>query len=152
VPALNPDVAVVHVQRADEHGNAQIWGLVGLQREAAFAATRVIVTAEEIVPTSVIRSDPNRTIIPAPRVAAVCHVPFGAHPSYVQGYYDRDGHFYKGWELVSRDAGRLTAWIDEWVHDLPNRQAYVRKLGRKRVADLTPSPNVAPGVDYGLYL
>ena len=86
VPALNPDVAIVHVQRCDADGNAQVWGLLGLQRESAFAARRVIVTAEEIVPTSVIRSDPNRTIIPSPRVTAVCHVPLGAHPSYAQGW------------------------------------------------------------------
>jgi glutaconate CoA-transferase subunit A len=151
VPALTPDVAVVHVQRADAAGNAQVWGLLGLQRETAFAARRVIVTAEEIVDTSVIRADPNRTIIPAPRVAAVCHVPLGAHPSYAQGYYDRDSDFYKGWEPVSRDPLRLAAWIDEWIHDVPDRAAYVRKLGTDRISLLAPQPAFAGPVNYGSY-
>jgi glutaconate CoA-transferase subunit A len=151
VPALNPDVAIVHVQRADDQGNAQVWGLLGLQRESAFAARRVIVTAEEIVPTSVIRSDPNRTMIPAPRVAAVCHVPLGAHPSYAQGYYDRDSEFYKGWEKVSRDALRLRAWLHDWVYEVPDRAAYARKLGADCVSMLTPEPRYAAAVNYGLY-
>jgi glutaconate CoA-transferase subunit A len=93
VPALNPDVAIVHVQRADAEGNAHIWGIIGEQKEAAFAAQRVIVTAEEIVDEAVIRSDPNRTLIPGFIVDAVCHVPYCAHPSYTQGYYDRDNIF-----------------------------------------------------------
>jgi glutaconate CoA-transferase subunit A len=86
VPALHPDVAIVHVQRADARGNAQIWGIIGEQKEAAFAARRVILTAEEIVDEEVIRSDPNRTMIPEFIVDAVCHVPYAAHPSYTQGY------------------------------------------------------------------
>ena len=151
VPALTPDVAIVHVQRADTRGNAQVWGLLGLQREAAFAARNVIVTAEEIVDTSVIRADPNRTIIPAPRVSAVCHVPLGAHPSYAQGYYDRDTDFYRSWEPVSRDPARLSAWIDEWVHGVPDRAAYVRKLGPDHVSCLTPPPAFAGAVNYGSY-
>ena len=94
VPALNPDVAIIHVQRADIEGNAHIWGIIGEQKEAAFAAGRVILTAEEIVDESIIRSDPNRTLIPGFIVDAVCHVPYCAHPSYTQGYYDRDNAFY----------------------------------------------------------
>jgi glutaconate CoA-transferase subunit A len=90
VPALEPDVAIVHVQRADDQGNAQIWGLLGVQKEAAFASRRVIVVAEEIVDERVIRSDPNRTLIPGVIVSAVVHEPFGCHPSYAQGFYDRD--------------------------------------------------------------
>lgn len=151
VPALNPDVAIVHVQRADEFGNAQVWGLLGLQREAAFAAKQVIVTAEEIVPTSVIRSDPNRTLIPGPRVAAVCHVPFGAHPSYAQGYYDRDGDAYEAWEQISRDPAGLASWLDEWVYGIEDRQTYMRKLGRERLDALTPLPGFAAAVNYGHY-
>jgi glutaconate CoA-transferase subunit A len=91
VPALNPDVAIVHVQRADKNGNAHLWGIIGEQKEAAFAAKKVILTAEEIVDESVIRSDPNRTMIPANIVDAVCHVPH-AYPSFT-GYYDRDNEF-----------------------------------------------------------
>jgi glutaconate CoA-transferase subunit A len=151
VPALHPDVAIVHVQRSDDQGNSHVWGLLGAQREAAFAATRVIVTAEEIVPTSIIRSDPNRTMIPAPKVAAVCHVPFGAHPSYAQGYYDRDNDFYRDWEQVSRDARRLSAWLDEWVRETPNQAAYLEKLGPERLAGLVPAPSYAAAVNYGSY-
>ncbi|MFT3895136.1 MAG: CoA-transferase [Anaerolineales bacterium] len=101
VPALNPDVAIVHVQRADANGNSHLWGIIGEQKEAAFAAKKVILTAEEIVDESVIRSDPNRTMIPGIVVSAVCHVPFACHPSYAQGYYDRDNEFYLSWDKVS---------------------------------------------------
>src|SRR5512136_2316214 len=101
VPALNPDVALVHVQRADENGNAHLWGIIGEQKEAAFAARKVILTAEEIVDESVIRSDPNRTMIPSNIVDAVCLVPYACHPSYAQGYYDRDNEFYLGWDKIS---------------------------------------------------
>lgn len=151
VPALNPDVAIVHVQRADEDGNCHVWGLLGVQREAAFAARRVIVTAEEIVSREVIRSDPNRTLIPSPKVSAVCHVPWGAHPSYAQGYHDRDRVFYREWEDVSRDPARLAAWLDEWVYGVPDRGAYMEKLGADRMAALTPAPRLAAAVNYGWY-
>ena len=104
VPALNPDVAIVHVQRADADGNAHIWGIIGEQKEAAFAARHVILTAEEIVDEAIIRSDPNRTLIPGFIVDAVCHVPYCAHPSYTQGYYDRDNAFYLEWDEISKTA------------------------------------------------
>ncbi len=90
VPALNSDVAIVHVQRADQEGNAHLWGIIGEQKEAAFAVKKVILTAEEIVDEFMIWSDPNRTLIPSIVVDAVCHVPYSCHPSYAQGYYDRD--------------------------------------------------------------
>src|ERR1035437_2270853 len=89
VPPLKPDVTVVHAQRADADGNTQMWGLLGCQKEAAFAAERVIVVVEELCPEAVIRADPNRTVIPGLIVDAVVVEPFGAHPSYVQGAYDR---------------------------------------------------------------
>ncbi len=101
VPPLHPDVAIVHVQRADRSGNAHIWGIIGEQKEAAFAAKHVILTAEEIVDEEVIRSDPNRTLIPEFIVSAVCAVPYAAHPSYTQGYYDRDNDFYLEWDKIS---------------------------------------------------
>jgi glutaconate CoA-transferase subunit A len=151
VPGLTPDVAVVHVQRADEAGNAHVWGLLGAQREAAFSARQVIVTAEEIVAQSVIRSDPNRTLIPAAIVSAVCHVPYGAHPSFAQGYYDRDTAFYVGWDRISRDADTLGAWLDEWVHQVPDRAGYVRKLGDARLAALSTEPRLSMPVNYGSY-
>ncbi len=112
VPPLHPDVAVVHVQRADAQGNAQIWGIIGEQKEAAFAARHVILTAEEIVAEEVIRSDPNRTLIPEFIVDAVCHVPYCAHPSYTQGYYDRDNAFYLHWDEISETDEAVQAYLE----------------------------------------
>jgi glutaconate CoA-transferase, subunit A len=128
VPALEPDVAIVHVQRADDQGNAQIWGLLGVQKEAAFASRRVIVVAEEIVDERVIRSDPNRTLIPGVIVSAVVHEPFGCHPSYAQGFYDRDNEFYVRWRDVSKERSRFDAYLDEWVYGVRDRAEYVSKL------------------------
>jgi glutaconate CoA-transferase subunit A len=127
VPPLNPDVTIVHAQRADADGNTQVWGLLGVQREAAFASQRVIVVVEELVPEAVIRADPNRTIIPGMVVDAVVVEPWGAHPSYAQGYYDRDNEFYVAWDNVSRDASRLEAYLDEWVHGVADRAEYLRR-------------------------
>lgn len=129
VPALNPDTAIVHVQRADENGNAHVWGLMGVQKEAAFAARKTIVVAEEIVPESVIRSDPNRTLIPGLIVDAVVHEPFGCHPSYAQGYYDRDNDFYVAWREISQDAGRFNSYLDEWIYGVRDRAEYVERMG-----------------------
>jgi glutaconate CoA-transferase subunit A len=149
VPPLRPDVAILHAQRADEDGNVQVWGLIGAQRETAFAASRVIVTVEEIVPRAVVRSDPNRTAIPGLIVSAVCPVPYGAHPSYAQGYYDRDTEFYVRWDEISRDEARLARWIDEWVRGLPSRAAYIERLGPDPVGRLSVEPQFAAPVSYG---
>jgi glutaconate CoA-transferase, subunit A len=151
VPPINPDVAVIHAQRADVEGNTQMWGLLGVQKEVAFAARSVIVVAEEIVPEEVIRADPNRTIIPGLIVNAVVHEPYGAHPSYTQGYYDRDNEFYLEWDRISRDRTATEAWLDEWVYSVDDRAAYVRKLGPHTLARLKPGPAPAPPVDYGEY-
>jgi glutaconate CoA-transferase, subunit A len=151
VPPLNPDVAIVHAQRADRHGNTQVWGLTGCQKEAAFAAARVIVVVEELVDEEVVRADPNRTLIPGIKVDAVVVCPRGAHPSYAQGYYDRDNRFYLEWDAVSRDPQRLTAWLDEWVHGTATHAEYVAKLGEARWAELTPAPAPSGEVDYGDY-
>jgi glutaconate CoA-transferase subunit A len=151
VPALNPDVAIVHVQRADAEGNAHIWGIIGEQKEAAFAAQRVILTAEEIVSEDIIRSDPNRTLIPGFIVDAVCHVPYCAHPSYTQGYYDRDNAFYLDWDRISADPTLLQAYLDEWVYGVPDRQAYWEKLGPEVHARLSVEPRLSTPVDYGNY-
>ena len=151
VPPLRPDVTIVHAQRADENGNTQVWGLLGCQKEAAFAAERVVVVVEELVPESVVRADPNRTIIPGLIVDAVVVEPFGAHPSYVQGMYDRDNRFYLDWDPISRDEDATQAWLRDWVYDLDGRAAYVEKLGTKRVASLRPGPAPSGVVDYGDY-
>jgi glutaconate CoA-transferase subunit A len=151
VPALKPDVTIVHAQRADAAGNTQVWGLLGCQKEAAFAADRVIIVVEELVDEAVIRADPNRTIIPGLIVDAVVVEQFGAHPSYVQGAYDRDNRFYLEWDAVTRDEDALQAWLREWVHDLDGRAAYREKLGAERVASLKPGSAPSGSVDYGRY-
>jgi len=151
VPPLKPDVTIVHAQRADANGNTQIWGLVGCQKEAAFAADRVIVVVEELVDEAVIRADPNRTVIPGLIVDAVVVEPFGAHPSYVQGAYDRDNRFYLDWDAITKDEDLLQAWLRAWVYDLDGRAAYVDKLGTERVASLKPGPAPSGEVDYGSY-
>ena len=147
VPALNPDVTIVHAQRADAQGNAQIWGLLGVQKEAAFASRRVIVVVEELVEERVIRADPNRTVIPAMIVDAVVVEPWGAHPSYAQGYYDRDNDFYVAWENISREPGKLERYLDEFVRGVPDRAAYVAK--QPELARLRAKAQVSAGVNYG---
>jgi glutaconate CoA-transferase, subunit A len=151
VPPLQPDVAFVHAQRADAEGNTQLWGLVGVQKEVAFAAAKVVVVVEEIVDEAVIRRDPNRTLIPGLIVDAVVHEPYGAHPSYVQGYYDRDNRFYLDWDKVSRDQAQTEAWLQEWVYDIQDRAAYLAKLGQERLATLDPGEMWAEPVNYGRY-
>jgi glutaconate CoA-transferase, subunit A len=151
VPPLHPDVAIVHAQRADAKGDAQIWGLLGCQKEAAFAAERVIVVCEELVDESVIRSDPNRTVIPGLIVDAVVHEPKACHPSFAQGYYDRDNRFYIDWDVISRDADTLDAWLKEWVHGTESHAEYVEKLGAERWARLEPGEAWSQPVNYGKY-
>jgi glutaconate CoA-transferase subunit A len=147
VPSLNPDVTIVHAQRADAQGNTQIWGLLGVQKEAAFASRRVIVVVEDLVEESVIRADPNRTLIPAMIVAAVVVEPWGAHPSYAQGYYDRDNDFYVAWESISRDPAKLERYLDEFVHGVPDRATYLAK--QPELARLRAKAQISAGVNYG---
>jgi len=151
VPALNPDVAIVHVQRADKNGNAHLWGIIGEQKEAAFAAKKVILTAEEIVDEDVIRSDPNRTMIPGIVVSAVCHVPYASHPSYSQGYYDRDNEFYLAWDKISETKENVQAYLDEWVYGVKDRNAYYKKLGEKVQKRLKVKAKYSDKINYGQY-
>jgi glutaconate CoA-transferase subunit A len=151
VPPLNPDVTIVHAQRADGSGNAQIWGLLGCQKESAFAARRVIVVCEEIVDEATIRDDPNRTAIPGLIVDAVVEEPLGCHPSFAQGYYDRDNRFYLDWEPISRDPAALEAWLKEWVYDLGTHRDYLEKLGDAYCDALRPAERLSGRVNYGEY-
>jgi glutaconate CoA-transferase subunit A len=151
VPALNPDIAIVHAQRADAAGNAHIWGITGEQKEAAFAASKVILTAEEIVTEDIIRSDPNRTLIPGFIVSAVCHVPYAAHPSYTQGYYDRDNTFYLAWDKVSRSLDAVSDYLDEWVFGVQDRAEYWKKLGPEAHQRLRVGERLSTPVNYGKY-
>jgi glutaconate CoA-transferase subunit A len=151
VPPLNPDVAIIHAPRADREGNTHLWGLLGVQKEAAFAAERVIVVVEEVVDEAIIRADPNRTLIPGLVVDAVVHEPHGAHPSYVQGYYDRDNDFYLRWDEISRDEAATRAWLDEWVLGVRDRAGYVKALGAETWERLAPGEAWAGAVNYGAY-
>lgn len=135
VAALRPDLAIVHVQRADAAGNAQVWGPVGDIPEAANAARRVIVTAEEIVETEQLRRDPNRTVLLAGAVDAVVHLPWGAHPSYAQGIYGRDNRFYRQWAEISSTQERIDAYFEQQVHGLPDWSSYVER-NRARLEEL----------------
>ena len=148
VPALNPDTAIIHVQRADENGNAQVWGLMGVQKEAAFASRNTIVIAEEIVSEVVIRADPNRTLIPGLIVNAVVCEPFGCHPSYAQGYYDRDNDFYVRWRDISNDVDQFNAYLDEWIYGVRNRADYVERLSES-LTRLKARSQFSQPVNYG---
>jgi len=129
VPALTPDVTILAVQRADAEGNAHQWGPWGVSQEAALAATKVIVLADEVVERDVIASDPNRTIVPGTKVAAVVRAPGACHPSPLQGRYARDHEFFHEYHRATRDVAGFEAWIAEWVTGLLDRAAYLAKLG-----------------------
>jgi glutaconate CoA-transferase subunit A len=139
------------VQRADAQGNAHLWGIIGEQKEAAFASKRVIITTEEIVDEAVIRSDPNRTLIPGFIVSAVCHVPFACHPSYAQGCYDRDNEFYLKWDKISESPEAVKAWLDEWVYGVKDREEYWQKLGAETHQRLQVRPRMSEPINYGEY-
>ncbi len=136
VRALRPDVAIIHVQRADEFGNAHLWGSLGVAVDGARAARKVIVVAEEIVAPDVIASDPNRTLIPGFLVAAVVHEPWGAHPSPVQGYYNRDHAYFQQYHEQSRELKDFEQWLQRWVLGVKDRKEYMKLLGASRVESL----------------
>jgi glutaconate CoA-transferase subunit A len=136
VRALNPDVTIVHVQRADREGNAHCWGNFGVMIEGVRAAKRVIVLAEEIVEPEVIASDPNRTVIPGFLVNALVECPYGAHPSPVQGYYKRDDAFFRQYHEQTKTKADSDAWLDRWVYNTADRRAYMNQLGACRVEEI----------------
>jgi glutaconate CoA-transferase subunit A len=137
VRALTPDVAIVHLQRADREGNAHCWGNFGVMTEAVRAAKRVIVLAEKIVDAEVIASDPNRTAVPGFLVNAVVECRYGAHPSPVQGCYKRDDAFFRQYHEQTRGKANSEAWLQRWVHSVADRTAYMNQLGGCRVEDLS---------------
>ena len=150
VKALNPDVTIVHVQRADAEGNAHCWGNFGVMIEGVRAAKRVIVCAEEIVPPEVIASDPNRTVIPGFLVSAVVECPMGAHPSPLQGYYKRDDAFFRHYHEQSKTRGDFAAWSLKWVYGVKDRAAYAEQLGKCRVEELGVKQHAyAAAADFG---
>ena len=129
VRALSPDIAIVHLQRADREGNAHCWGNFGVIIEAVRAAKRVIVVTEEIVEDGVIASDPNRTVIPGFLVSAVVECRYGAHPSPVQGYYKRDDAFFRQYHEQTKTKADTEAWLQRWIHNVADRRAYMNQLG-----------------------
>jgi glutaconate CoA-transferase, subunit A len=137
VRAVRPDVAILHVQRADESGNSHIWGSLGVAVDGARAARKVIIVAEEIVSPEVIASDPNRTLVPGFLVAAVVHDPGGAHPSPVQGYYGRDHEFFSEYHTQSRELQDFERWLEEWVVRVADRRSYLDQLGASRIEQLS---------------
>jgi len=142
VRAIRPDVAIVHVQRADRDGNAQAWGNLGVLREAAMAAKKVILTCEEIVEHEMILSDPNRNVIPGFVVSSVAHVPFGSYPSPTQGYSRRDDDCYFEYHKATRSRAGFETWLHEWILNVADHSSFLDRVGRDRVDRLKPQRNL----------
>jgi glutaconate CoA-transferase, subunit A len=149
VRAIRPDLAILHVQRADAEGNAHVWGNFGVMREAALAAKKVILTCEEIVNHEVILSDPNRTVIPGFVVSSVVHEPFGSFPSPAQGYARRDDDFYFEYHKATRTRDGFEQWLKKWVLGVKEHREFLTLLGDERVEKLRPQGNLfSPAVSF----
>jgi glutaconate CoA-transferase subunit A len=142
VKAISPDVAILHVQRADREGNAHAWGNLGVMKEAAFAAKKVILTCEEIVDHDVILSDPNRTLIPGFLVSSVVHQPFGSHPSPAQGYTRRDDSFYFEYHKETRSRDGFEKWLQTWVFSVADHGEFLERLGGDQLRRLVPQESL----------
>jgi len=150
IPALTPDVAVLHVQRSDPEGHAHCWGTLGVTRQAALAARRVIIVAEEIRPRELILTDPGLVLAPTLKVAAVVHEPFGAYPSPVQGCYRRAHDFFHRYHEESRTEEGTRAWLDRWVYGVADWKAFLDLLGEDAMRDVRiTSPRLSEPLDYG---
>lgn len=135
VPAINPDVAVIHAQQADHKGNVGIWGITGVQKEVALAADVVIVTVEEIV-DKLASTGPNHTVLPSWTIDAIAKVPQGSHPSYSMGYTTRDNAFYTGWDSISRDRDRFATWVERFILSADGFDEYLRARDDGRLLEL----------------
>ena len=142
VKAIAPDVAILHVQRADREANAHAWGNFGVMKEAAFAAKNVILTCEELVDHDVILSDPNRTLIPGFLVSSVVHQPFGSHPSPTQGYVRRDDAFYFEYHKETRSRDGFENWLQTWVFSVADHREFLDRLDKDRLKKLVPEENL----------
>ena len=153
VPAANPDVCIVHVQRADEYGNAQYWGAMGSVAAAALSSKRIIVSCEEIVSNDVVRASPHFTIIPSFRVDALVQVPWGAHPTEVLGHYNMDSAFYGMFTNANAHANKVQAWMDEWVYGCADRETYINhyisRFGIGALDQLRSKPFYSTPANYG---
>lgn len=141
VRPVRPDVTILHVQRSDPFGRAHAWGPLGISEEAGLAAARVVLVCEELVEPAVVLSDPNRILLPESQVVAVVHEPGGSHPAPLQGYWARDHAAHRDYAEVSRTRDGFEAWLREWVLDVPDRGAYLAKLGARapRIKGSAPS-------------
>src|SRR5499427_2048457 len=149
VRAIRPDVAILHVQRADPEGNAHAWGNFGVMREAALGAKKVILTCEEIVDHAVILSDPNRNVIPGFVVSSVVSERLGSHPSPTQGYARRDDDFYFEYHKATRSRDGFEQWLQNWVLGIKDHREFLDLLGKARVEQLKPTGNLfAPAVSF----
>ena len=150
VAAINPDVAIVHLQRADKFGNAHAWGNLGITRDACLASKHIVITAEEIVETDVIQRDPNRVITPGFRVSAVVHAPWGGHPSPVPGHYNRDHQGFIDYRNRSKTPADFGAWKKSWVDNVHSWKDYFNLVGKQRMDDLSiKHHDISEPVDYG---
>jgi glutaconate CoA-transferase subunit A len=150
VAAIVPDISIIHVQRADEFGNVHVWGNLGVMREACLASRHVVVTAEEIVSTDVITRDPNRVVTPGFRISSVSPVPWGAHPSPVPGFYNRDHQAFIDYRHHSQTLQGFADWQRHWVDSIQNPEDYRRLIGQDRMDALALKRHVyADPVDYG---
>jgi glutaconate CoA-transferase, subunit A len=150
VPALAPDVAILHVQRADEEGHAHVWGTLGVTREAALAARRVILVAEEIIPRDRILGDPGLVLVPDVKVAAVVHQPYGAYPSPVQGHYARHHEFFHRFHDESRTEDGMQEWLDHWVFAVDDWTGFLARVGADTLEALrVKRPLRSEPLDYG---
>lgn len=129
VPAIRPDVTVIHAQQADRKGNVRLRGIIGVQKEAVLSARTAIVTVEEIVDT--VTDEMNAVVLPSWVIAAVCHVPRGAYPSYAHGFYDRDNAFYKAWDAIARERDVFTNWMKQHVDETPDWNAFLQRVGAR---------------------
>lgn len=151
VRAIAPDVSILHVQRADQEGDAHLWGNLGVVVEAAAAAKKVILTCEEIVERELILSDPNRTLIQGFFVSSVVHAPLGSHPSPTQGYARRDDDFYFDYHKASRTHEGFERWLDKWVLGVKDHRGFLAALGEERVHRLKPEGNLfSPPVSFNI--
>jgi glutaconate CoA-transferase subunit A len=132
VPAIRPDVAVIHAQKADRRGNVLLWGILGVQKEAVLAAKRAIVTVEEIVDR--LDASPNACVLPHWTVTALCCVPGGAQPSYAHGYYERDNSFYRAWDGISREREAFQQWLKRHILETADFEEFQRVL-HERIAE-----------------
>jgi glutaconate CoA-transferase subunit A len=151
IPPIRHDVGIVQLQRADSHGNAQAWGLLGPTRFGLYSCDKIIVCVEEIVDSEIIQRDPNRTIVPSFRVNAVVEEPWGAYPSYIQGYYNRDWRFIASYARETETLEGFQRYLKEWIYDVKNRKEYCEKVGKERLQSLKGKDQFSTPVNYGFY-